>query len=139
LGASSDVYAIIAIGGKQLKVHEGDTIRVELLPGEVGETVTLTDVLLVHQEDGSLAVGTPTVKGASVTGNIIGHGRGDKITIFKHKRRKNYRRKQGHRQPYTALKVTGIDISKPEPRPTKKAAEAKKDTNPAAESAEAED
>lgn len=131
------MYAIIAIGGKQLKVHEGDTIHVELLPGEVGETVTLTDVLLVHQEDGSLAIGTPTVKGASVTGDIIGHGRGNKITIFKHKRRKNYRRKQGHRQPYTALKVTGIDISKP--RPTKKAAEAKQDTDPAAESAEAED
>lgn len=131
------MYAIIAIGGKQLKVHEGDTIHVELLPGEVGETVTLTDVLLVHQEDGSLAIGTPTVKGASVTGDIIGHGRGNKITIFKHKRRKNYRRKQGHRQPYTALKVTGIDISKP--RPTKKAAEAKQDTDPAAESADAED
>lgn len=133
------MYAIIAIGGKQLKVHEGDTIRVERLPGEVGETVTLTDVLLVHQDDGSVAVGTPNVKGASVTGDIIGHGRGNKITIFKHKRRKNYRRKQGHRQHYTALRVTGIDVSKSKPRRTTKAAKAKQDTDPAAESAQAED
>lgn len=133
------MYAIIAIGGKQLKVHEGDTIRVELLPGEVGDTVTLTDVLLVHQGDGSVAVGTPTVEGASVTGDIIGHGRGNKITIFKHKRRKNYRRKQGHRQHYTALKVTGIDVSKTKPRRTKKAVTAEKDTDPAGEPAEAED
>jgi large subunit ribosomal protein L21 len=105
----------------------------------VGETVTLTDVLLVHKDDGSVAVGTPNVEGASVRGDILGHGRGNKITIFKHKRRKNYRRKQGHRQNYTALKVTGIDVSKPKAPRAKEAAKAKNDTDPAAESAEAED
>lgn len=113
------MYAIIAVGGKQLKVQEGDTVRVERLTGEVGDTVTLTDVLLVQKDDGTLAVGTPTVEGGVVTGSIVDHGRGKKILIFKHKRRKNYRRKQGHRQEFTALKITGIDVGKKKGRSTK--------------------
>lgn len=113
------MYAIISIGGKQLKVREGDNIRVERLPGEVGDTIALEDVLLVHQDDGALAVGTPTVEGGVVTGSILGHGRGKKVVIFKHKRRKNYRRKQGHRQEYTAVKITSIDVKGAESRRTK--------------------
>ena len=113
------MYAIIAVGGKQLKVHEGDTIRVERLPGEVGEAITLDEVLLVNKGDGSLALGEPTVEGATVTGDIVGQGRGKKITIFKHKRRKNYRRKQGHRQDFTSLKITGIDAGASKTKPTR--------------------
>jgi large subunit ribosomal protein L21 len=115
------VYAIIAVGGKQIKVREGDTVRVERLPGEVGDTVTLNDVLLVQKDDGALAVGTPTVEGSVVTGNIVNHGRGKKIVIFKHKRRKNYRRKAGHRQDYTSLKIIGIEVEGKKVRRTKAA------------------
>lgn len=115
------MYAIIAVGGKQIKVREGDTVRVERLEGEVGDTVTLKDVLLVQKDDGTLAVGTPTVEGGVVTGDIVNHGRGKKVVIFKHKRRKNYRRKMGHRQEYTALKITGIEVEKKKGRRTKAA------------------
>lgn len=128
------MYAIIAVGGKQVKVKEGDTVRVERLPGEVGDTVTLEDVLLVQKEDGTLTVGTPTVEGGVVTGSIVDQGRGKKIIVFKHKRRKDYRRKQGHRQDYTALKITGIELAKAK-RSRAKAAE--KEPEPEASPSEA--
>jgi large subunit ribosomal protein L21 len=128
------VYAIISVGGKQVKVREGDTVRVERMPGEVGDTVTLEDVLLVQKEDGTLAVGTPTVKGGVVKGNIVDQGRGKKIIVFKHKRRKDYRRKQGHRQDYTALKITGIELAKGRRRKA-----TKEETEPEASPVEAPD
>ncbi len=133
------MYAIIAVGGKQLKVHEGDTIRVERLPGEVGEAITFDEVLLVNNNDGSLTLGEPTVEGATVTGDIVGHGRGKKIVIFKHKRRKNYRRKQGHRQDYTSLKITGIDAGASKTKPTESSAKASEPKDSAPDPLVAED
>jgi large subunit ribosomal protein L21 len=100
------MYAVIKTGGKQYRVTEGQRLRVEKLPGQPGETVTFNDVLMLGGEQAK--IGTPTVAGAKVEAQIMGHDRGAKIIIFKFRRRKNYRRKQGHRQPYTELKITGI-------------------------------
>lgn len=100
------MYAVIKTGGKQYRVTEGQSLRVEKLPGAPGDKITFNDVLLVGGD--SLRVGQPTVKGASVHAEIIGQDRDRKIIIFKFRRRKNYRRKQGHRQPFTQLKITGI-------------------------------
>jgi large subunit ribosomal protein L21 len=102
------MFAVIRTGGKQYKVAKGDTIQVEKLPGEVGDQVDLSDVLMVG-EAGKVQVGQPVLKGATVKAEIVGQGRRPKIVIFKIKRRKGYRRKAGHRQPYTALKI--IDIA----------------------------
>jgi large subunit ribosomal protein L21 len=102
------MYAVVRTGGKQVRVSPGDAVWVEKLPGEVGETVELSEVLLVGGE-GDTRVGTPTLDGAKVVGTIQAHGRGEKITIFKMKRRKNYRRKQGHRQDYTQIHVDRIE------------------------------
>ncbi|WP_077614600.1 50S ribosomal protein L21 [Caenibacillus caldisaponilyticus] len=101
------MYAIIETGGKQLKVEEGQTLIVEKLNAEAGETVTFDKVLFVSGDD--VKVGTPYVEGASVTAKVVEHGRGEKIVVFKFKRRKNYRRKQGHRQPYTKVTVEKIN------------------------------
>lgn len=102
------MYAIIRTGGKQYRVSEGDTIRVEKLPGEVGGEVELSDVLMVGGE--KPLVGKPLVKGATVKAEIVAQDRAKKIVVFKFKRRKKYRRKAGHRQPYTELKITGIAV-----------------------------
>ena len=101
------MYAVIRSGGKQYQVREGDTIRVEKLPGEEGDSVTLDEVLLVADGD-NITVGTPHVKGASVTAKVQGQGRGKKVKVVKFKRRKHYRRQMGHRQAYTELAITGI-------------------------------
>lgn len=101
------MYAVIKTGGKQYRVAQGDRFRVEKLAGNVGDTVTLGEVLLVGAGEG-VKIGTPTVGGAKVEAKIIAQDRGEKIIIFKFRRRKNYRRKTGHRQPFTALEVTGI-------------------------------
>jgi large subunit ribosomal protein L21 len=101
------MYAVIKTGGKQYRVAQGDRLRVEKLAGNVGETVSLGEVLLVGQGDG-VKVGAPLVSGAKVEAKIIAQDRGKKIIIFKFRRRKNYRRKTGHRQPFTALEITGI-------------------------------
>lgn len=100
------MYAIIETGGKQLKVEEGQAIYVEKLPVEAGETVTFDKVLFIGGEEAK--VGTPTVEGASVTAKVVEQGREKKIVVFKFKKRKNYRRKQGHRQPYTKLTIESI-------------------------------
>ena len=100
-------YAIFQSGGKQYRVQTGDTVRVESLPYEAGDTVELNDVLLVSS-DGEVSVGTPTVPGANVTAEVVGNGKGKKVIVFKYKAKTRYRRKNGHRQLYTALKVTGI-------------------------------
>ena len=101
------MYAVIATGGKQYKVSEGDVVRVEKLAGEVGSKVEISDVLLVGTED-STKVGTPTVEKAKVSGEIVEQGKDKKILVFKMKRRKGYRKLQGHRQQYTALKIEKI-------------------------------
>lgn len=100
------MYAVIRTGGKQYRVHEGDRVRVEKLPGDVGSTVDLTDVLMLGGE--KVVVGTPTVKGAKVSATITAQDKAKKVIVFKMRRRKGYRRKQGHRQPYTELTITGI-------------------------------
>ncbi len=101
------MYAVIRSGGKQYRVSQGGSLRVEKLPGEVGSSVTLDDVLMIGGDD-DVKIGTPTVDGAQVTGTIVAQGRGPKIRVFKMKRRKGYRRSQGHRQDYTEIRVDEI-------------------------------
>ena len=102
-------YAIIRTGGKQYRVKPGDTIRVESLAGDTGDTIELTDVLMVSR-DGDVTLGSPTVPGAKVVTEIEGSGKGKKIQVFKYKAKTRYRRMQGHRQRYTELNVTDISI-----------------------------
>ena len=101
------MYAIVETGGKQVKVTEGQTIYVEKLAAEVGDTVTLDKVLMIGGEN--VKVGTPYVEGASVTAKVAEHGKHKKIVVFKYKPKKNYKRKQGHRQPYTKLIIEKIE------------------------------
>lgn len=101
------MYAVVETGGRQYRVSPGDTVEVEKLTGVVGDTVTLTDVLLVG-EGTKVTIGAPRLADARIEARIVAQKRGKKIIIFKHKRRKGYRRKQGHRQWLTALKITGI-------------------------------
>ena len=100
------MYAIIATGGKQYRVSEGDVIYIEKIDAAVDSTVSF-DVLLVGNE-GDVKVGTPVVEGVKVEGKVVGQIRGEKIIVFKYKSNKNYRRKQGHRQPYTKVEITKI-------------------------------
>jgi large subunit ribosomal protein L21 len=100
------MYAVFKTGGKQYRVSEGQKLRVEKLPGNEGDTVTFTDVLMVGGD--TPKIGKPLVSGAKVSAKIEEHARGEKLVIFKFRRRKNYRRKNGHRQPYTQLVITGI-------------------------------
>ncbi|OGX68272.1 MAG: 50S ribosomal protein L21 [Paenibacillus sp. RIFOXYA1_FULL_44_5] len=101
------MYAIIETGGKQYKVQEGDVIFVEKLDLNEGESVSFDQVLVVSKNDG-IVVGTPVVAGASVSGKVDKHVKGKKIIVFKYKPKKNYRRKQGHRQPYTKVTIQKI-------------------------------
>lgn len=100
------MYAVIKTGGKQYRVSEGDHLRVEKLAGDVGDKLEFNDVLMVGGD--KVAVGTPFVSGAKVNAEIVGQGRSKKVIVFKIKRRKGYRRKAGHRQAFTELKVTGV-------------------------------
>ena len=100
------MYAIIATGGKQYRVSEGDVIYIEKIDAQVDSTVSF-DVMLVENE-GEVKVGTPVVEGVKVEGKVVVQVRGDKIIVFKYKSKKNYRRKQGHRQPYTKVEITKI-------------------------------
>ena len=102
------MYAVIKTGGKQYRVADGEKLKVEQLAGEVGAAVTIGDVLLVSDGE-ALRVGAPRVTGASVTATVLAHGRGDKIGIFKMRRRKHYRKNQGHRQNYTELRIDSIN------------------------------
>jgi large subunit ribosomal protein L21 len=101
------MYAVIRTGGKQYTVSEGTTLEVEKLESEVGETVEIPDVLAVG-EGGEIKVGTPTVKDASVVAEIVRHGRGKKVIVFKKKKRKGYKKKQGHRQSFTSIRIKQI-------------------------------
>jgi large subunit ribosomal protein L21 len=99
-------YAIIRSGGKQFRVEEGATVRLPSIDREAGETVEL-EALVVAVGD-ETRIGTPAVDGARVTGTVVEHGRGEKLIVFKKKRRKQYKRKQGHRQGFTAVKIDSI-------------------------------
>ena len=100
-------YAVIATGGKQYKVRQGDVLRVEKLAGEIGSEVVFDQVLMVSDGENA-TIGTPVVEGATVTGHITAQDRARKVLVFKQKRRKRYRQKNGHRQPYTAVKIDAI-------------------------------
>jgi len=101
------MFAVLKTGGKQYKVSEGDVIQIEKLEGNVGDTVTLDQVLMIGEAD-QVDLGSPILEGSQVTGEIVNQGKGPKIIVFKKRRRKNYRRKNGHRQWLTHLKITGI-------------------------------
>ena len=101
------MYAIIATGGKQYKVSEGDVIRVEKLGAEAGSEVTFDQVLAVS--DKKLKVGSPVVDGASVTATVVGEGKGKKVIIYKYKSKTGYHKKNGHRQAYTEVKIDKIN------------------------------
>ncbi len=103
------MYAVVETGGKQYRVELGEIIKVESLPAQVGGTVELDRVLMVVDGE-DIQVGQPVLDAASVSAKVVEHGRGEKIRVFKMKRRKGYRRTQGHRQNYTALEVTAINI-----------------------------
>ena len=100
-------YAVIRTGGKQYRVTPGELLRVESLKGDIGSDIEFSDVLLTSNE-GNVQVGTPLVPGAMVTAQVIEHGKERKIIVFKKKRRKGYRRKKGHRQHFTAVRVKDI-------------------------------
>ena len=101
------MYAVIESGSKQYRVAEGDVIEVETLPVEAGKEVELERVLMIANPDG-VKVGTPTIEGAKVTATVQGHGRGKKVIVYKHK--KNYHKKQGHRQNFTRLHIDKITL-----------------------------
>ena len=101
------MYAIIATGGKQYKVAEGDVISVEKLGVNAGDTVNFDQVLALN--DGELKIGNPTVAGASVSASVIEEGRGKKVIVYKYKRKTGYHKKNGHRQPYTKVKIDKIN------------------------------
>ena len=100
--------AIIVTGGKQYKVAEGDTLYIEKLNAEAGDTITFDQVLAVLNGE-TATFGAPVVEGASVTANVVKNGKGKKVLVFKYKPKKNYRRRQGHRQPYTKVEITKIN------------------------------
>ena len=112
------MYAIIESCGKQYKVAEGDVVFFEKLDAEEGKKVTFDKVILVSEE-GKVQVGNPYVKGVKVEGKVISHGKAKKIIVFKMKPKKNYRRKQGHRQPYTKVEIKAIKL--PAAKKTEKA------------------
>ena len=116
------MYAIIESCGKQYKVAEGDVVFFEKLDAEEGKKVTFSNVILVSDE-GKVQVGSPYVKGVKVEGKVVSHGKGKKIIVFKMKAKKNYRRKQGHRQPYTKVEITGLKTAAKKAATTAKKAE----------------
>lgn len=128
------MYAIIESCGKQYKVAEGDVVFFEKLDAEEGKKITFDKVILVS-EDGKVQVGNPYVKGIKVEGKVVSHGKGKKIIVFKMKAKKNYRRKQGHRQPYTKVEITSIKTAAK--KTETKAASAKAETKKVAEKVEA--
>ena len=103
------MHAIIETGGKQYKVAEGDTLFIEKLPNEAGDNVTFDKVLAVIDGE-KITVGTPVVEGAKVDASVVKNGKGKKIIVFKYKPKKGYRRKQGHRQPYTKVTIGKISV-----------------------------
>ena len=103
------MYAVIEACGKQYKVTKGDVVFFEKLEAEEGKKVTFDKVVLLSDE-GKIEVGAPYIKGIKVEGKVVAHGKGKKIIVFKYKAKKNYKRKQGHRQPYTKVEITAIKL-----------------------------
>src|SRR5690554_5652143 len=102
------MYAIVKTGGKQYKVAVGDVVRVELLDAEQGHEIQFDDVLAISNDEGFKA-GNPFIDGAKVKATVLGHGKGKKLVVFKYKPKKDYRKKQGHRQPFTEIEITAIE------------------------------
>ena len=119
------MYAIIETGGKQYRVQQGDVITVEKLNAAVGETVCFDHVLVLGEGEG-IQVGTPYV-GTAVEGKVVEEGKGKKVIIFKYKAKKDYRKKQGHRQPYTMVEITGLGVKAAAPKAEAPAEEEKKE------------
>jgi len=103
------MYAVVATGGKQYRVQAGDVIYVEKLIAEVDSIVELTEVLAVETDDAGIKIGTPVVEGAKVVAKVVAQGKAKKVIVFKYKAKKDYRRKNGHRQPYTKLIIENIE------------------------------
>jgi large subunit ribosomal protein L21 len=101
------MYAVIKTGGKQYRVSAGEKLKVEQIPADIGSEIVLDQVLLVSSGE-DITMGTPLVSGAAVTAKVVSHGRGDKVRIYKMRRRKHYRKSQGHRQNYTEIEIVGI-------------------------------
>ncbi len=101
------MYAVIKTGGKQYRVIQGETLKIEIVAGDVGGAIVLDQVLMVGNGD-KISVGKPLLSGASVKATIVAHGRHDKVSIFKMRRRKHYQKHQGHRQNYTEIRIDGI-------------------------------
>ena len=134
------MYAVIKTGGKQYKVKEGDVITVEKIKKQAGEKVVFDEVLMIG-EGKKTEIGTPYLDAAKVYGYVVENGKGDKVIIYKYKAKKDYRKKQGHRQPYSMVEITGINEDKPrpekkkEPEKTEAAAKPKKAGKPSAKPA----
>ncbi|MEZ0232158.1 MAG: 50S ribosomal protein L21 [Methylophilaceae bacterium] len=118
------MYAVIKTGGKQYRVTAGERLKVEKLIGDVGSSITLDKVLVLADGD-NVTIGAPLIAGASVQATVLSHGRGDKVMIFKFRRRKHYRKTQGHRQSYTEIQIGDIGASA-KPAKAAKAAKAEK-------------
>ena len=101
------MYAVIKTGGKQYRVSAGEKLKVEQLPADIGAEIVLDQVLLLANGD-DITMGAPLINGAAVTAKVVSHGRGEKVHIYKMRRRKHYRKSQGHRQNYTELEIVGI-------------------------------
>ncbi len=101
------MYAVIKTGGKQYRVVAGERLKVEKLVAEVGNTVTLDKILMIANGD-AITIGSPLIAGATINATVLSHGRGDKVMIFKFRRRKHYRKTQGHRQSYTEIQIGDI-------------------------------
>lgn len=130
------MYAVINSGGKQYRLSEGDVVKVEYLEGEVGEQVEFDDVLFVGGGSDAV-VGTPSIAGGSVIGKIVEQGKGDKVVVFKFKKRKMFRKRTGHRQLYTAVRVETIETGKSAAKKSGKAAAKPKAGEAASDAAEA--
>jgi large subunit ribosomal protein L21 len=118
------MYAVIKTGGKQYRVVAGEKLKVEKLAADVGATVTLDKVLMVTDGD-NVTIGSPIIAGATVSATVVSHGRADKVMIFKFRRRKHYRKTQGHRQSYTEIQIGAISASGTAAKPAKAAKAAK--------------
>ena len=103
------MYAIVNTGGKQYKIQEGDILRIEKIPGDIGSDVDFAQVLMVSDGE-NVTIGTPALENVGIKAHIVDQGKAKKILVFRYKRRKRYRRKQGHRQQYTAVKIDKIQI-----------------------------
>lgn len=103
------MYAIMKTGGKQYKVGEGNIIKIEKLPAEVGEKITFEEIIFLTDGEGNVKIGDPHISGAKVIAEVLEQGRDKKIVVYKYKKRKNYHKKQGHRQPFTRIKIEKIE------------------------------